>query len=902
MVGTKDIKNFTKYPSLSDKDYLLGTKTDLGGTDAGITVADFKKLVAQDVKPTIKNGYWWVNGVNIGVLAQGKTPNFRKTSIGLEMKYEGEDDAAYQLLIPLSDLSFTFDDLTQAQVELLKLKFSDLTADDKLELRGAAFTYDMFTSEQLADLRLTWEKLTPDQKNEIKGERGYSAFEIWQQLEGNAGKTVDDYLSFLRQPATDAAKIITGKMAQIEKDANQKITDLSQLESTVEANEEMRKTNFTHWQTEEQTRQAKELERQKAAAAQAAAEATRETKETERNNTFTTKIQEVTEATRNATDAADRAEAAAGSAETQAGEAEKQALEAKNAAAVAQEVADKQPIFDVYGNVYFWNRAQKDYVKSDINLMGKPFTIAETYTSVDAMKADADNENIPLGSFVAVSIPIPDDSEGSNTEDPDTAKIYVKRESDGVIGFNFIVDMSGARGFAGKTPQFGIGSVTKGENPSASLSPDGADTNGNPKLLLNLVLPKGDTGAVGPIGPVGPQGRQGDIGPIGPAGAAFTYDMFTSEQLALLVGPVGPQGIKGDKGDKGDKGEQGIQGIQGPVGPKGGIGLTGQAGPKGDKGDTGAAGAKGATGAQGPKGDQGVQGLTGPQGPKGDKGDKGDPGATGPAGARGATGPAGSNGYNGSNGISCDWQWSGTSLRIYGASGWSSYVNLQGPQGNPGSQGGQGPKGDPGPRGLQGERGLQGLKGDPGPQGPKGDSGVFAGGNVTSPIILTSTAGAEALQFKRISGSGAIVQATNSLSFVVYSSSSMHKFDVGSANMVNIGSTTRYTDRAWTVGSDIRGKNVLGPVTDITRVLGLNIIRYTRKGDATNEECLGVSAQELLTIFPEFVSYDVTVDRYSVDYAGLGACVAVLGYKSLYKEIETLKKVITDHGWELPAA
>ena len=78
-MAEKDIKHFTKYPSLSDNDYLLGTKTDLGGTDAGITVADFKKLVAQDVKPTIKNGYWWVNGMNTGELATGRTPQFRYT-------------------------------------------------------------------------------------------------------------------------------------------------------------------------------------------------------------------------------------------------------------------------------------------------------------------------------------------------------------------------------------------------------------------------------------------------------------------------------------------------------------------------------------------------------------------------------------------------------------------------------------------------------------------------------------------------------------------------------------------------------------------------------------------------------------------------------------------------------
>ena len=74
-MATKDIKNFTKYPSLSDNDYLLGTKTDLGGTDAGITVGNFKKQVANDAAPSINdNGYWVVNGVSTGQKAIGETP------------------------------------------------------------------------------------------------------------------------------------------------------------------------------------------------------------------------------------------------------------------------------------------------------------------------------------------------------------------------------------------------------------------------------------------------------------------------------------------------------------------------------------------------------------------------------------------------------------------------------------------------------------------------------------------------------------------------------------------------------------------------------------------------------------------------------------------------------------
>ena len=73
-------------------------------------------------------------------------------------------------------------------------------------------------------------------------------------------------------------------------------------------------------------------------------------------------------------------------------------------------------------------------------------------------------------------------------------------------------------------------------------------------------------------GPKGDKGDAGLQGPQGPKGDAFTFEDFTTEQLASLKGP------KGDKGDTG---------------------------PQGEKGDTGPQGEKGDTGAQGPKGDKG---------------------------------------------------------------------------------------------------------------------------------------------------------------------------------------------------------------------------------------------------------------------------------------------------------
>ena len=590
------------------------------------------------------------------------------------------------------------------------------------------------------------------------------------------------------------------------------------------------------------------------------------------------------DAAEKATTAADEAttlaNTAAEIAQNKAAEADKQALAAKGAAAEAQDTADHPTYIGADYHVYKWNKGAKSYDKTDIFVKGDAFSIKKVYPSISAMSADLDNPEIKEGDFVLINT--------NDVEDPDNAQLYIRTET----GFRFLVDMSGAIGFTGKTPQFLIGNVLKGDEPVVSLSEDGVDDNGNPKYKLNFVLPKGDKGDIGPIGPVGPEGKQGPIGPKGDTGAAFTYDMFTPDQLALLVGPVG---ATGPQGPQGPKGATGATGATGPQGPKGATGATGPAGKnleftwdgyrlgvrqQGQTAYTYSQSLRGATGATGPQG---------PQGPKGDTGATGATGPQGPKGATGATGPAGKN---------LEFTWDGYRLgvRQQGQTAYTYSQSLRGATGATGPQGPQGPKGDTGATGARGATGATG------PQGPKGDSGVFSGGNVTSAIVITSGVIAEAIQFKRTSGGAAIVQARNSFELTTYSSSSNIKFNVGGDNKINLGSNQNYTKIAWTVGSDIRSKNVLGPVTDITRVLRLDIIRYTRKDDSTNKECIGVSAQDLLKIFPEFVAYDSTEDFYSVDYAGLGACVAVLGYKSLHKEIEKLKQVITEHGWELPAA
>jgi len=77
------------------------------------------------------------------------------------------------------------------------------------------------------------------------------------------------------------------------------------------------------------------------------------------------------------------------------------------------------------------------------------------------------------------------------------------------------------------------------------------------------------------------KGEKGEKGDKGDKGEAFTYDDFTSEQLANLKGPKGDRGVKGEKGEpftyedftaeqllsiKGEKGDKGIKGDKGDKG------------------------------------------------------------------------------------------------------------------------------------------------------------------------------------------------------------------------------------------------------------------------------------------------------------------------------------------------
>ena len=162
---------------------------------------------------------------------------------------------------------------------------------------------------------------------------------------------------------------------------------------------------------------------------------------------------------------------------------------------------------------YIWNNETKSYDKTDKYSKGDGFSIKKTFASISEMEAYNNSSVIlELGDFVLIS---------SDVEDEDNSKLYVVQSvTSDKISYGFLTDMSGARGFTGHTPQLSVGTITTGAAGSlanVSLTENGTDANGNPKYLINFVIPKGD------------KGDKGD---------AFTYDDFTEEQIVGLQKPA----------------------------------------------------------------------------------------------------------------------------------------------------------------------------------------------------------------------------------------------------------------------------------------------------------------------------------------------------------------------------
>ena len=184
---------------------------------------------------------------------------------------------------------------------------------------------------------------------------------------------------------------------------------------------------------------------------------------------------------RPAEEAAARADKAALEAVQIANDAVSQAQDDIDAAIENAEDTANHPTYVGMDNyVYAWDKLTKTYNKTSVYVRGEGFKISKTYPSVADMEADTEH-GLKEGDFVLINT--------EDVENPDNAKIYVV---DAEGSFVFLVDMSGAIGFTGKTPQCEIGIITTGvgrEDGGATLTENGLDEEGNPKYNLNIRIP-----------------------------------------------------------------------------------------------------------------------------------------------------------------------------------------------------------------------------------------------------------------------------------------------------------------------------------------------------------------------------------------------------------------------------
>ena len=301
-------------------------------------------------------------------------------------------------------------------------------------------------------------------------------YEDWQAA---VNKVVDV------QPLADNLTEVTKKAEKATADAISETDAVKLIAEQVSAAEAIRVANETERQSNEEARAEAETERESNEEARATQEGVRQDNETARENAEANRVtaEEKREAGFSAAkDAADKATESANS------------------------MASHPPYVDADGYYYKWNVGTQTYDKTDVNLVGKPFAIKKVFPSVADMEA-TDVNTFAENDFLLINT--------ADVEDADNAKLYVVALNEqGEKFYSYLVDLSGFRGFTGKTPQLTIGTITTledGEEAAASLTYDGVDNDGNPKYKINFGIPKGKS---------------------------FTFADFTEEQLEELKKPA----------------------------------------------------------------------------------------------------------------------------------------------------------------------------------------------------------------------------------------------------------------------------------------------------------------------------------------------------------------------------
>ena len=275
----------------------------------------------------------WQNLITIPDLTgpKGETPEFRTGSDGIEWKYINEEDTAWRPLVSIDQLKLTFDMLTEAQKEAI---------------------------------------------------RGYSAFQLWQQEEGNTDKTYEDYKAWLKKEALEAAKTALDAADQtniVKQDTEQVKKETEEVQARTD---KVRiNTLTTKLDTEDvlkDTRQVKENTERTRIETQSVKETTgqteKETKQiqakTDQTRIETLKVKQATEEVRdNTKKVAEKTEHLYIRTKSIADETEQVKRNTEAIAAITQELNDHPMI--VRGGMWFeWSLVDKEYKNTNIQAQG----------------------------------------------------------------------------------------------------------------------------------------------------------------------------------------------------------------------------------------------------------------------------------------------------------------------------------------------------------------------------------------------------------------------------------------------------------------------------------------------------------------------------------------------------
>jgi hypothetical protein len=439
-----DIADFSTVSGLTVDDYIVLVLD--GGAAAKIPVESLNAYLSSKIKPYISGGIWYVGSEPTDVEAWGRTAEFRKGELGVEWKYTNDDDESWRLLVNYTDIALKFQDLTDEQRALLIPHLSDFSDEEIAELQKPA-------TETIEKIEKAVDESTKAESSRVTAEQARVSAE---------SSRASAESSRVKAEASRATAENT-RQSQESTRQSQEATRVSQESARVTAESARTKAESARVSAES-LRASEETARQQYEAARQSAESARQSAESERSTAELVRI------------ANEKARVSAESARVSEFASLKSASE--SATDYANEVASHPTYVGTDNYVYVWNHATQSYDKTYILVKAGGLTIDVQYASVAELQADTRQWNDGLFAMVNTD----------NVEDPEDARLYIRKNG----AWQFVVDMSGAIGLTGKTPQFFIGSVSVGANnqsAAVSLSEAGTDADGNPQYNIHYTIP-----------------------------------------------------------------------------------------------------------------------------------------------------------------------------------------------------------------------------------------------------------------------------------------------------------------------------------------------------------------------------------------------------------------------------